>query len=417
MIDKDLTLQYLADFQEKKLPETVERELRVPLKSGQIITLIGPRRSGKTFYFYQLIKELPREDVLYIDFEHPIFEGFCARDIVDVLKLHREAFGEPVYIFLDEVQAVKDWERMVRYLHDEGYSVFVTGSSSKLLSMEIASRLRGRTLTYTMLPFSFREFLRARGYRMRRPLSSKREAELKALLREYLEWGGFPRVVLEDNETIREKLLEEYLDMVLYKDVVERYGVRNLHVMKLLLRSLMRSFAKEFSVHAFYNALKSQGIKVSKGVLYEYLSYLEDSMSVFLVKKFSYSLKTSELSIPKVYPVDAGFSRLFSFTPDTGRLMELAVFLELKRREAEVYHYKNHREVDFMITKRGQPVELIQVTYALDSGDVRPREVEALKSAGRKLGVENLTVITWDYRDEKDRIRFVPLWCFLTEKL
>ena len=417
MIDKDLTLQYLADFQEKKLPETVERELRVSLKSGQIITLIGPRRSGKTFYFYQLIKELPREDVLYIDFEHPIFEGFCARDIVDVLKLHREAFGEPVYIFLDEVQAVKDWERMVRYLHDEGYSVFVTGSSSKLLSMEIASRLRGRTLTYTMLPFSFREFLRARGYRMRRPLSSKREAELKALLREYLEWGGFPRVVLEDNETIREKLLEEYLDMVLYKDVVERYGVRNLHVMKLLLRSLMRSFAKEFSVHAFYNALKSQGIKVSKGVLYEYLSYLEDSMSVFLVKKFSYSLKTSELSIPKVYPVDAGFSRLFSFTPDTGRLMELAVFLELKRREAEVYHYKNHKEVDFMITKRGQPVELIQVTYALDSGDVRPREVEALKSAGRKMGVENLTVITWDYRDEKDGIRFVPLWCFLTEKL
>ncbi|WP_099211587.1 ATP-binding protein [Thermococcus henrietii] len=417
MIDKDLTLQYLADFQEKKLPEAVERELRVPLKSGQIITLIGPRRSGKTFYFYQLIKELPREDVLYIDFEHPIFEGFESRDIMDVLKLHREAFGEPAYVFLDEVQAVKGWERMVRYLHDEGYSVFVTGSSSKLLSMEIASRLRGRTLTYTILPFSFREFLRAREYRVRRPLSSKREAELKALLREYLEWGGFPRVVLEDNEMIREKLLEEYLDMVLYKDVVERYGVRNLHVMKLLLRSLMRSFAKEFSVHAFYNALKSQGIKVSKGVLYEYLGYLEDSMSVFLVKKFSYSLKTSELSIPKVYPVDAGFTRLFSFTPDTSRLMELAVFLELKRREAEVYHYKNHREVDFVVAKRGQPVELIQVTYALDAGDVRSREVEALKSAGRKLGVESLTVITWDYRDEKDGIRFVPLWCFLTEKL
>ncbi|CAI1493307.1 Putative ATPase (AAA+ superfamily) [Thermococcus nautili] len=417
MIDKDLTLQYLADFQEKKLPEAVERELRVPLKSGQIITLIGPRRSGKTFYFYQLIKELPREDVLYIDFEHPIFEGFESRDIMDVLKLHHEAFGEPAYVFLDEAQAVKGWERMVRYLHDEGYSVFVTGSSSKLLSMEIASRLRGRTLTYTMLPFSFREFLRARGYRVRRPLSSKREAELKALLREYLEWGGFPRVVLEDNETIREKLLEEYLDMVLYKDVVERYGVRNLHVMKLLLRSLMRSFAKEFSVHALYNALKSQGIKVSKGVLYEYLSYLEDSMSVFMVKKFSYSLKTSELSIPKVYPVDAGFPRLFSFTPDTGRLMELAVFLELKRREVKVYHYKNRGEVDFVIAKRGQPVELIQVTYALDSGDVRPREVEALKSAGRKLGVESLTVITWDYRDEKDGIRFVPLWCFLTEKL
>ena len=334
MLDKDRVLQYLLDFQEKDLPELINRELAVPVKREYIISIIGPRRGGKTFYFYQLIKGLPRENVIYIDFEHPVFDGFEAKDIGDVLKLHREAIGEPEYIFLDEVQNLPKWEKAVRYLHDEGYHVFVTGSSSKLLSKEIATSLRGRALKYTLLPFSFREFLRARGFTQRKYLSSKKEAEIKALLGEYLAWGGFPRVVLENEEEIKEKLLTEYLDMIVYKDIVERYNIRNLHVVKLLIRSLMRSFSKEFSVHGFYNSLKSRSIKVSKGILYEYLSYMEDAMSVFLLKKFSYSIKTSELSIPKVYPVDMGLARVFSFTSDIGRLMELAVFLELKRREA-----------------------------------------------------------------------------------
>lgn len=413
MLDKDLVLQYLTDFQEKKLPSLIEREPKVPMKREYVITVIGPRRSGKTFYFYQLIKELPREETLYMDFEHPVFEGFQPKDILEVLKLHREAFGEPGYIFLDEVQAVPGWERMVRYLHDEGYHVFLTGSSSKFLSKEVATQLRGRTLTYTLLPFSFREFLRAKGFKPKKPLSSKKEARIKSLLLEYLTWGGFPQVVLEEDETIRGKLLSEYLDMVVYKDIVERYGIRNLHVMKLLIRSLMRSFSKEFSVHAFYNALKSQGISVGKGVLYEYLGYLEDSMSIFLLKKFSYSLRTSELSIPKVYPVDAGFARIFSFTPDIGRLMELTVLLELKRQDREVYYYKNGREVDFVIVEKGRPAEMIQVTYARDGDDLKPREIEGLKKAGDRLNVERRTVITWDYRDERDGIKFVPLWEYL----
>ena len=403
----------MADFQEKKLPSLIERELRVPVKRDYVITVIGPRRSGKTFYFYQLIKELPREETLYMDFEHPVFEGFQPKDILEVLKLHREAFGEPGYIFLDEVQAVPGWERMVRYLHDEGYHVFLTGSSSKFLSKEVATQLRGRALTYTLLPFSFREFLRAKGFKPKKPLSSKKEAQIKSLLLEYLTWGGFPQVVLEEDETIRGKLLSEYLDMVVYKDIVERYGVRNLHVMKLLIRSLMRSFSKEFSVHAFYNTLKSQGISVGKGVLYEYLGYLEDSMSVFLLKKFSYSLRTSELSIPKVYPVDAGFARIFSFTPDVGRLMELTVLLELKRQDREVYYYKNGREVDFVIVEKGRPAEMIQVTYARDGDDLRPREIEGLKKTGDRLNVERRTVVTWDYGDERVGIKFVPLWEYL----
>ena len=151
--------------------------------------------------------------------------------------------------------------------------------------------------------------------------------------------GGFPWVVLEEDETIKEKLLSEYLDMVVYKDVVERYGVRNLHVMKLLIRSLMHSFSKEFSVHAFYNSLKSRGMSVSKGVLYEYLGYLEDSMSVFLLKKSAIRLK--------------------------------------------------------------------------DPGDLRSGELEGLKRAGDKLRVERRMVITWDYRDERDGIEFIPLWEYL----
>ena len=228
----------------------------------------------------------------------------------------------------------------------------------------------------------------------------------------YLRWGGFPQVVFEGEEALKEALLREYLDMVVYKDVVERYGVRNTHLVKLLIRFIMRSFAKEFSVNSFFNALKSQGIKVSKASLYEYLDHLEDAMAVFLLKKFAYSLRTSELSIPKAYPIDTGLPRLFSFSPDVGRLMENAVFLELLRRGKEVYYYRGHREVDFVVVERGFPTGLIQVTYARDRKDIRQRERDALTAVGKKLNVENLTVVTWDYEDEGE-IRFVPLWKWL----
>ncbi len=221
--------------------------------------------------------------------------------------------GEPSCIFLDEVQEVRGWEKFVRYLQDEGHHVFVTGSSSKLLSREISTQMRGRALKFTLLPFSFREFLKARGFEPKKRLSSRREAEVKAHLMEYLRWGGFPQVVFEREEALKEALLMEYLDMVVYKDVVERYGVRNTHLVKLLIRSIMRSFAKEFSVNLLFNTLRSQGIRVSKASLYEYLDHLEDAMAVFLLKKFSYSPRTSELSVPKAYPVDTGLPRLFSF--------------------------------------------------------------------------------------------------------
>jgi len=413
MIDKDVLIQYLLDFQEKSLPALIKRELQIPLKKEYIISIIGPRRSGKTFYFYQLIKGLPREKVMYIDFEHPLFEDFTSKDTITLLKLQREAVGDPEYIFFDEVQNIPGWEKSVRYLQDEGYHVFVTGSSSKLLSKEIATSLRGRTLKYALFPFSFREFLSAKRFKVRKHLSSRKEGEIKALLREYLSWGGFPQVVMEEEEEIRRRILSEYLDLIIYKDLVERYGIRNLHVLKLLVRALMRSFSKEFSVHSFYNTLKSQNIRISKGVLYEYLGYVEDSMSVFLLKKFSYSVKTSELSIPKVYPVDTGLPKLFSPSMDIGRLMENAVFVELLRREKETYYYKDQREVDFVIIQRGKPTELLQVTYALDYEDIKPRELDALNRAGKKLNVEQTTIITWDYEDRKGNIDFVPLWKWL----
>ncbi len=410
----DAVKQYLLDFQERGLPKGVERELKVPLDTNYVVSIVGPRRAGKTFYFYQLIGKLPREEVMFIDFEHPLLEGFEPKDIVELLKLQREVAGEPSYVFLDEVQEVRGWEKFVRYLQDEGYHVFVTGSSSKLLSREISTQMRGRALKFTLLPFSFREFLKARGFEPKKRLSSRREAEVKAHLMEYLRWGGFPQVVFEGEEALKEALLMEYLDMVVYKDVVERYGVMNTHLVKLLIRSIMRSFAKEFSVNSLFNTLKSQGIKVSKASLYEYLDHLEDAMAVFLLKKFSYSLRTSELSVPKAYPVDMGLPRLFSFSPDIGRLMENTVFLELLRRGREAYYYKEHREVDFVVLERGSPVELIQVTYAGDWEDIRPRELDALIAVGKKLNVENLRVVTWDYEKEGE-VKFVPLWKWLIE--
>ncbi|WP_231963851.1 ATP-binding protein [Thermococcus chitonophagus] len=266
----------------------------------------------------------------------------------------------------------KNWKLFVkRAVEREGFSVFLTGSSSKLLSKETASSLRGRTLTFELFPFSFREFLKAKGLKVEKYISTKKEARIKAFLREYLEFGGFPEIVFMNDEYLKRKTLEEYVDVMLYRDdVVERHSIKNLKAVRLFLKLLITSFSKKFSINRSTNYMRSLGIEVSKNTLYNYLEYFSDAYVIFPLKRFSYSLKEVEKSLPKIYVVDNGLINVYSlrFSEDIGRLMKNVVFLELRRREKEVYYFKaNGNEVDFLI-KNGKDVsELIQV-FLFDRG-------------------------------------------------
>jgi len=271
------------------------------------------------------------------------------------------------------------------------------------------------------LPFSFREYLKVKDIGYGKIMSYSKESEIKHSLRRYLE-ASMPQLVFNEDPEFRRRFVTEYLDLVLYRDIVERYKVKNYFILRLMIKQLISSFAKEFSVHKFYNNLKSQGVRVSKKTLYNYLTYIEDSLSIFLLRKFSYSIKNSELSVPKVYICDNSLA----LGGDTaiGRKMENVVFLELLRRkdaepDMEIYYYKTSdgKEADFVVKNDLEVRQILQVCYNVNNLETKERELKALFKASKELKCKNLSVITYDYEGEEKfkgkLIKFMPLWKFL----
>lgn len=431
-MNRALIKEYLADFQNRKLPEIIEREIKIN-DTKKIKSLIGPRRAGKTFFMYQKIKEMighniKKEDILYLNFEDPRLIEINFKEIREIIKLHWELYPEStenqLYIFIDEPQNIKNWEIAVRALYDEGFNIFITGSSSKLLSKEIATSLRGRTVSYTILPFSFRELLKMRNTKFDPGrIDSREKSILMSLINEYLEFGGFPEIISEKNKENKIRLLIEYFDLIVYKDIVERYKIKNIQLIKWLIRSLVASFSKEFSVHKLYLILKSNGIKLSKNTLYSYLSMLEDSLFVFFISKFKHSIRKKELLINKAYLCDVGFTKLTEISKDKGKKMENTVFLELKRREKplmEIFYWSDLiGEVDFVLKEGVKIKQLIQVCSNIEDHDVKNREIKVLLKCSKTLECNNLLIITEDYEAEEKienkTIVYQPIWRWLLE--
>jgi len=316
MIAKDTWVRLIKDFEESPFPEDiVSRELDLPLrtKTRRAITLLGPRRAGKTYSLFLLIKRLigagiDKTSIIYVNFESLELDGARLKDLEGFLEAYFAVYPENVkrktWFFLDEVQKIDGWESFARSLLDKGKHVYISGSSSRLLSKEVASLLRGRGIAFEVFPLSFREFLAFNGIRAKKFLSTSEKAKIINLLDEYISWGSYPEVALEESPAIKKRILKEILDVTIQRDIVERYRVRNEKLLKLLVKALANS--KEFSVHKFFNFLQSNSVKVSKNTLYSYLGALNDCFAVFSLKKFSLSYKEEEQSIPKIYFVDSG---------------------------------------------------------------------------------------------------------------
>ncbi len=233
--------EYLVDFQEKDLPELVERGLEIG-ETKRIITVIGPR--GKTYFMYQQMKNflsrgVKKEDIIYLNFEDPRLIDVNFKEIREIIKLHWQMYPESIknqlIIFVDEPQNIDKWEIAVRSLHDEGFKIFLTGSSSKLLSKEIATALRGRTVSYLLLPFSFGEYLKMKNVKLDiERLSSRGKSTLLAHLNEYIEFGGFPEIIQENNNENKLRMINEYFNLVVYRDIVERYKIKKHHADKMV---------------------------------------------------------------------------------------------------------------------------------------------------------------------------------------
>jgi predicted AAA+ superfamily ATPase len=301
-------------------------------------------------------------------------------------------------------------------------NIFITGSSSKLLAKEIATQLRGRGVKYLLLPLSFKEYLNFKKWNFKKIYSTSQENQIKGLLRKYSEHGGFPDIVIDPD--VGPKFFEEYIDLVIYRDLVERFGINNLHLLKTLIKSILSSYSKEVSIHRIFKIIKSQGIAVSKKTLYNYFEYLQDAMFCFKLQKFSYSERTAQLSIPKIYLCDTGLAT-HSGRFEIGRSIENVTFLELKRRidakpNLKIYYWSEYNYVVDFILKRDDEIKmLIQVTYELTPDNYK-REITSLLKASDLLDCSDLCIITWD--DEREIeidgkiIKVIPFWRWLSEE-
>ncbi|WP_048055264.1 ATP-binding protein [Pyrococcus sp. NA2] len=422
--------EVIVEFQKLGIPEVKRRELELPTNLSQAIVVFGLRRTGKTHLLYQTMlslmeKGLPMERLFYINFEDNRLEGITGKDLSKIVELYykHNPDADTMYLFLDEVQNVPGWEKFVRRLLErKNARVFITGSSSKLLSKEIATSLRGRSLSFKLFPLSFREFLVFKRFEFREPLIEPERGKIKRYLEEYVEYGGFPEIV-DYPPLLKIRTLQEYLDLIIYKDLIERYGIEKTGAMKGLIRVIVRNFARRTSIRKLHGMLSSLGLSLSRGKVYEYFSYLEDIGFVIPVRRFHFSEVESLRSIPKLYIADVGFPTVFG-VKDIGHRMENIVALELLRRK----HYREPRlniaywmdtkgEVDFVVSLGFEVRELIQVSYDVDDPETKRREVEALLRAAKTLKCDNLTVITWDYEAVETHggktIKFVPLWMWL----
>lgn len=384
----------LADSLSAPLPRLTQRTIHGAVAMpGKATAVVGMRRAGKTFFTHQLRQEraekgTPRDRLPYINFEDERLDGMEAGHLTSLVETyyrqHPELRGrERVTWFFDEIQVVPGWERFVRRLIDsEKVQVFITGSSASLLSREIATALRGRAWEVVIHPFSLAESLRHQGMNVPAQPEAISAPERSAIERSFLDYlaaGGFPEAQGLDAPT-RVQLLNDYVDVAMLRDVVERHSVTNIAGLRWLLRHLMGNAGALFSVEKFYASLKSQGFAISKDTVHNLLAHLEDCFLVRTVWMEARSERQRMVNPRKAYPVDPGLIPVFdrSGRRNLGHALETAVLIELERRQATVTYVRtpSGREVDFLARHPDGSMELIQV--CADPTDAQPMERELL---------------------------------------
>lgn len=423
-------LRIYIEGERKKVEKAKKREIKLHVETDLINDIIGPRRAGKTYLMRlqmnELFARIQKERIIYVNFEnrrlYPLTSEYF-NDLVQIIYENNLLNKGNIYLFLDEVQRIKDWEKYVRSIYDDfkgKVKIFISGSTSKLSKTSTSYLLSGRHLTTVVFPLSFGEFLHFNDINFEKPVTEEKEAVIKKALREHLQLGGFPEVVLTRNDEIIETL---FLDII-NRDVASK--VKNKEVLEEVAYFLCSNAARLVSFSKISNLLKSRGIKISVPTLEKYFSLMKDVFLFFDFTIFSYKVK-DQLQYPrKIYCIDNGFVNYFgfNFSKDAGRMMENAVAVHLYRisqqhPNVKIFYYKSRQqeEVDFVIKEGTEVKQLIQVCYALEDEEQKNREIIALLKAGKELECKNLLVITWEHEAEEKingtKIEFMPMWKWL----
>ncbi|HLC91150.1 MAG TPA: ATP-binding protein [Candidatus Nanoarchaeia archaeon] len=424
---REIFKKIIVEWWEKNLPPLIERE--IPWKiTSDILAIAGPRRVGKTYLIFQIIKKLlqnhNREEILFIDFEDNRLVGLTDKNLDDLFIAYRELTDKELkYIFFDEIQVVDHWSTFVRRLHNtQKYHIIISGSSSKLLSKEIATELRGRYHSIFVSPFSFSEFISFRGLEYSPKIDySELRGKFLRIFQEYLVNGGYPEVIKEESIEEKKTKMRAYYETTFYKDLVERHKITNYDLLEQLMNYLLNNCSRRFSVTSFEKILQMKGIKVSKKTISLYLKYLEEAFFIYSVEEFSYSAKNRMMRPRKIYLIDNAFVTFLSiqFSPDKGKLLENVVLGHLKRQSPEIFFYNEQKECDFVVKQDQKIILAIQVCYELTEEN-KKRELKGLLEALDYFKLKEGLILTYDqensFKVDNKMIKVMPVWKWLLQK-
>ncbi|MEI6050313.1 MAG: ATP-binding protein [Bacteroidota bacterium] len=404
MIRKDVLKEIIVLNQNTDFSSVLKRDSELPLDSGKIISVTGVRRCGKTYLLLHGMKNLlerkiDKSNLVYINFEDErlyLETGELDLILQAYMELYPDNELKNVYFFFDEIQNLPGWEKFVRRLYDTvSRHIIITGSNSKMLGSDIAGSLRGRNINIELFPLSFREYLQFKNIDNNLYLPAGKAVIINSM-RDYLINGGFPEVI---NTGFHQKILQDYFYVMLYKDLIERYNIKNVAALKYFLNRIVISTGKPASIHKIYNELKSAGYKISKDSLYLFADYAETAYFSFRLSKFNYSFIKQEQSEKKIYFIDNGLlnSLTWQFSDNFGSLLENVVFLHLHRRyRNNLFFYKEQTECDFVVFDKDKPADLIQVSYDISNKATLAREISGLENAAEYFNIRKGKIITLD---------------------
>ena len=388
----------------------------------EITIITGVRRSGKSTLMYQMIDNLLKnglnpKQILFVNLED---KKLISDSLDDIYSSYKESINldKKSYIFIDEIHKKEGWESWIRKKYDlkSEETFIISGSCSYLLKKEYSTLLTGRNLTFEVFPLSFEEFLLFNNIIVNKDnlkkgiMLEKTKFIILNYLQEYLTLGGFPEVVFKQKE-YKIKLLEQYFDDILYKDIVDRYNLNSQKTKDIAL-FFITNIAGLISLRNIRNSLK-----ISYDTTKDYLSHFKEAFLFFTLDHFSYSFKEQKTHASKIYCIDNGLRNAvsFKFSKDEGKLIENLVFIELKRKRSSIYYWKKSSEVDFIIKNKDNSLSAINVSY---TDEIKEREIKALldfkKEFKSKAG--ELIILTKNIEKRENEIYFIPLWKWLLNK-
>lgn len=424
--------QSIIALHQEEIPLSLhERSLQLPLNKQRIVTVTGVRRCGKSSLLHLTINRLlasgvDKEQILYIGFDDERLANMDVSDFDEILQAYRLMYPDrplsSVYMFFDEIQIVKGWELFVlRVYKSYCKNVYVTGSTAQMLSGEMSSALRGWPDEYTEYPLSFKEFIAFKGVKANR-YTEEGAALMANMFKSYLLTGGFPQAVLANVETERVKLLQAYFNTMLFRDMIEHYNISaSPSVVRYFLKRVFNNITKPSSVNNIYNDLKSQGLKLSKDSLYQWLDYACNIFLLHKVPKYSKSVIKQSTSLSKYYVVDFALAKsvLLPQSEEKGKALENAVYMHLARHlneNEQIYYFNEGAECDFVIANDEGVKELIQVCWELDEFNT-PRECGGLCAASAATGCKKASIVTCNQTQSIHygdlQINVVAAWDFM----